>query len=101
MKHGVFFTSDKIKIDGVEDLQIVLFDSREAAEDFVFDVLVKNGLIETVDGEPLKDNGPDFFDSKSEAITYAQDSLGGLEFLHVYKVIDRRSVPVGDLTDNN
>jgi hypothetical protein len=76
--HGVFFMSETIDLPDLEDQTILLFESEEAATDFIFRKLVEAGRITSIEGK------------KDDAIWEAQQDFGGLEFFHAYKVDDRR-----------
>jgi hypothetical protein len=87
---GVFFMSEHMEIIGVHDQSIHIFESRKAAEDFVFRKLVEAELIEVSDdGKYLVDDSES--ESKAQAILDAQDTFYGMEFFHIYSAFDHRN----------
>lgn len=85
---GVFFMSQRMRADGLEDGTVYLFADRTAADDFIFTKLVEIGDIEVIDegieafGEPQE--------SKTAAIEFCQDCCDTLEFFHGVKAVDMR-----------
>lgn len=93
--HAVFFFSETIRVDGVEDHTIYLFDDEESAYEFVFDVFVKTGDI-TVNGDVFI-CGDSSHNSKKEVVEAAQEMLSSSEFVHAYDVVDKRITQAGGL----
>ncbi len=76
--YALFFMSDTMTPDGVEDCTVLLFDTEEQAIDQAYEILLAASLIrEDCD--------------KAAAVAAAQDRLSPLEFCHVYSVDDRRA----------
>lgn len=90
---GVFFMSEHMDIEGIEDQSIHIFSTLDDAEKFVVDGLVAANILKPLDGGGWTFVGDDFgdvFTTKAEAIFEAQDSFYGMEFFHIYKTTDHR-----------
>lgn len=81
--HAIFFMSQRSRFDaaGLEDCHVYLFDTEELAYEFAYKALVDASEI----SEPA-----DSYEARREAVEEEQNCMGGLEFLHVYPVVDRR-----------
>ena len=90
--HAVFFMSETIRVDGLEDQIIHVFEDESSADEFVFVKMIEAGLISVENGKIFVDG--DLFEMKEIAIQAVQIRMSGLEFFHVYKAIDHRTVTV-------
>lgn len=86
VEQSFFYT---LRIPGLNDQTIYLFDDQQTAEAFMFEKLVESGNISIDDGKLLVGNRA--CDTKEEAVDEVQFQLGIIEFFHVYKAIDERS----------
>jgi hypothetical protein len=85
---GVFFMSEMIRVEGLKDLSIHVFDTEADAKGFIFDKLVEAGEIEVDGAEFLVDETR--FGSREEAVEAVQDSFGMTEYFHCYAAFDHR-----------
>ena len=90
--HAVFFMCEVIRVDGLEDQTIYIFEDEQTANDFVFEKMVEAGLICVENGEIFVEGHRQPLETKEIAIEEAQGMLSSLEFFHVYKAVDHRAV---------
>jgi len=94
--YAVFFMSDTMTIDGVEDQSIHVFDDHEAADKFIFEGLVKAGRIDVTDGLITVDG--ESYEHEIDAIDAAQMQFGFTEYFHSYPVVDQRGETVAPVS---
>lgn len=86
--HAVFFMCERIRIDGLKDQTIHLFEDEQTADEFVFEKMVEAGLISAYDERFVV--GEVSFDNKEAAMSAARFCFESMDFFHVYEVIDHR-----------
>ena len=84
--YAVFFMSQSLKLQGVEDQSIHVFETEQEADDFIFEKLVEAGQITTAlsGTDVVFDVGDETYPTSYDAVDAVQAGFEGLEFFHSY-----------------
>lgn len=84
--HALFFMSDSLQLEGVENRSIHIFESEEAADQWLFEKLIE---AEVVDLAGNLYEGV-YYETIDDLLDAVRDRHGSLEFMDVFPAVDHR-----------